>query len=117
MCIHSLKGNCFVYDVKFHGVHFPLDGPVMQKKTLGWEPSTERLYPRDGMLKGDVPMALKIEGGALYLCDFKTVYKYVFYKSLVGTVLQFIFFFNELSLVLCQNYNRTNDKFVQERIS
>nr|BDF83301.1 fluorescent protein DiLiFP570 [Diadumene lineata] len=71
----SLKGNCFVYDVKFHGVHFPLDGPVMQKKTLGWEPSTERIYPRDGMLRGDVPMALKVEGGGNYRCDFKTVYK------------------------------------------
>ena len=47
----------------------------MQKKTIGWEPSTERLYPRDELLKGDIHMALKLEGGGHYLCDFKTVYR------------------------------------------
>ena len=47
----------------------------MQKKTIGWEPSIERLYPRDGVLKGDLPMALKLEGGGHYLVDFKTIYR------------------------------------------
>ena len=37
-------------------MNFPADGPVMQKKILRWEPSTEKMYVRDGMLKGDVAM-------------------------------------------------------------
>ena len=35
----------------------------MQKKTQGWEPNTERLFARDGMLIGNNFMALKLEGG------------------------------------------------------
>ena len=49
----SIKGNCFIYNVKFIGLNFPPNGPVMQKKTQGWEPNTERLYARDGMLIGN----------------------------------------------------------------
>ena len=49
----SIKGNCFIYNVKFTGLNFPPNGPVMQKKTQGWEPNTERLYARDGMLIGN----------------------------------------------------------------
>ena len=45
-----MDGNCFIYNVTFAGVNFPLNGPVMQKRTQGWEPNTERLYARDGML-------------------------------------------------------------------
>ena len=70
-----MTGNCFFYDIVFHGVNFPANGPVMQKKTLGWEPSTERMYVRDGVLKGDVAMALLVKGGDRYGCDFKTTYK------------------------------------------
>ena len=79
LCVNSIniKDNCFVYDVKFLGVNFPPNGPVMQKKTLGWEPSTERLYVRDGFVNGDNPMALKLQGGGHLTCDFKTVYRYV----------------------------------------
>ena len=47
----------------------------MQKKTMGWEASTERLYPRDGVLKADIHMALKLEGGGHYLVEFNTVYR------------------------------------------
>uniref|UniRef100_UPI00295295EB Azami Red1.0 n=1 Tax=Galaxea fascicularis TaxID=46745 RepID=UPI00295295EB len=71
----SLRGDCFFYDVRFDGVNFPPNGPVMQKKTLGWEPSTEKMYVRDGVLKGDVIKALLLEGGGHYRCDFKTTYK------------------------------------------
>ena len=42
----------------------------MQKKTQGWEPNTERLYARDGMLIGNNFMALKLEGGGHYTCEF-----------------------------------------------
>ena len=72
----SIKGNCFIYNVKFTGLNFPANGPVMQKKTQGWEPNTERLYARDGMLIGNNFMALKLEGGGHYTCEFKSSYKY-----------------------------------------
>nr|ACV52376.1 fluorescent protein [Scleractinia sp. Lizard Island 35] len=65
----------FYYNIRFDGVNFPTNGPVMQKKTVKWEPSTEKMYVRDGVLKGDVNMALLIEGGGHNRCDFKTTYK------------------------------------------
>ena len=49
----------------------------MQKKTQGWEPNTERLYARDEMLIGNNFMALKLEGGGHYTCEFISSYKYV----------------------------------------
>nr|ABN80069.1 nuclear DsRed.T4 [Reporter vector Ganesh-R1] len=70
----SLQDGCFIYKVKFIGVNFPSDGPVMQKKTMGWEPSTERLYPRDGVLKGEIHKALKLKDGGHYLVEFKSIY-------------------------------------------
>nr|BAW32538.1 green fluorescent protein like protein [Scleronephthya gracillimum] len=71
----SLQGDCFFQNVRFNGIKFPPNGPVMQKKILKWEPSTERVYVRDGVLVGDIYMALLLEGGGHYLCDFKTTYK------------------------------------------
>ena len=56
-------------------MNFPANGPVMQKKILHWERSTEKIHVRDGMLKGDVAMALEVEGGGHYRCNFKTTYK------------------------------------------
>ena len=77
----SLEGDCFVYKIRFDGVNFPAKSPVLQKTTRKWEPSTEKLYVRDGVLKGDVNMALLLEGGGHFRCDFKTTYKYVSYAS------------------------------------
>nr|QDH45909.1 red fluorescent protein based redox biosensor PerxRFP1 [synthetic construct] len=37
----SLQDGVFIYKVKLRGTNFPPDGPVMQKKTMGWE------YTRD----------------------------------------------------------------------
>nr|QCO92765.1 UbM-tTA-Dendra2 [Cloning vector pCHX181] len=71
----SLEGDCFFQNVRFKGTNFPPNGPVMQKKTLKWEPSTEKLHVRDGLLVGNINMALLLEGGGHYLCDFKTTYK------------------------------------------
>jgi len=71
----TLVGDCFHYDIRFDGVNFPANGPVMQKNTVKWEPCTEKMYVRDGVLKGDVNMALLLEGGGHYRCDFKTTYK------------------------------------------
>ena len=67
--------NCFVYEIRFDGVYFPVNSPVMQKKTVKWEPSTEKMHVRNGVLKGDVNMALLLVGGGHYRCDFKTTYK------------------------------------------
>uniref|UniRef100_UPI001CEFB18D Fluorescent protein Dronpa n=1 Tax=Echinophyllia sp. SC22 TaxID=301887 RepID=UPI001CEFB18D len=71
----TLDGDCYIYEIRFDGVNFPANGPVMQKRTVKWEPSTEKLYVRDGVLKGDVNEALSLEGGGHYRCDFKTTYK------------------------------------------
>ena len=75
LSIISMKGDCFYYEIRFHGLNFPSDGPVMQKKTLKWESSTEKMYVRDGVLKGDVNMTLLLGGGGHYRCDFKSTYK------------------------------------------
>ena len=65
----------FYYRIRFDGVNFPVNGPVMQKKTVKWEPSTEKMCVRDGVLKGDVNMALLLQGCGHYRFDFKTTYK------------------------------------------
>ena len=67
--------NCFDYNIRFDGVNFPPKSPVLQKTTKKWEPSTENMYLCDGVLKGDLKMALLLEGGGHYRCDFKTTYK------------------------------------------
>ena len=71
----SLEGDCFVHKIRFDGKNFPPNGPVMQKKALRWEPSTEKLYVRDGVLVGDINMALLLKDGGHQRCDFKTTYK------------------------------------------
>ena len=70
-----MMGNLFIYDVRFHGVNFPANGPIMMKKILGWEPCTEKMCARDGMLKGDTNMALQVQGGGHYRANFSTTYK------------------------------------------
>uniref|UniRef100_UPI0010F43253 Green to red photoconvertible GFP-like protein EosFP n=3 Tax=Lobophyllia hemprichii TaxID=46758 RepID=UPI0010F43253 len=71
----TMEGDTFYNKVRFYGTNFPANGPVMQKKTLKWEPSTEKMYVRDGVLTGDIEMALLLEGNAHYRCDFRTTYK------------------------------------------
>ena len=72
----SMECDCFIYDIEYHGVNFPSNGPVMQKNIVKWEPSTEKMYGRDGVLKGDVNIALLLGGGGgHYRCDFKSTYK------------------------------------------
>ena len=71
-----MEGDCFIYKIRYDGVNFPSNGPVMQKNIVRWEPSTEKMYVRDGLLKGDVNMALLLGGGGgHYRCDFKSTYK------------------------------------------
>ena len=78
MCLFSfirMLDDTFYNTVRFDGVNFPPNGPVMQKKTLKWEPSTEKIYVRDGVLTSDITMALLLERGVHYRCDFRTTYK------------------------------------------
>ena len=42
----------------FQGANFPIDGPVMRRKTLGWESTSEKMTPCDGIIKGDTIMYL-----------------------------------------------------------
>ena len=37
----------FYYRIRYDGMNFPSNGPVLQKETVKWEPSTEKLYVRD----------------------------------------------------------------------
>nr|AUO28692.1 GFP-RFP fusion protein [synthetic construct] len=71
----SLQDGCLIYNVKVRGVNFPANGPVMQKKTLGWEASTETMYPADGGLEGACDMALKLVGGGHLICNLETTYR------------------------------------------
>lgn len=70
-----LEKDCFIHQSTFLGVNFPANGPVMQKKTLNWEPSSELITACDGILKGDVTMFLLLEGGHRLKCQFTTSYK------------------------------------------
>nr|AYV61459.1 mGinger1 [synthetic construct] len=70
----SLEGNCLIYKVKVHGTNFPADGPVMKKETCGWEPSTESVYPENGVLRGRNHMALKVGDSHLH-CHHSTTYR------------------------------------------
>ena len=67
---------------KFIGVNFPANGPVVQRKTLGWEQSTKKILVHDGVLKGFVTMFLMVDGGGSYRCEYQTIYKYV---GIIGT--------------------------------
>jgi len=52
-----MDGGIFIYQIQFHGVSFSDNALVIQKKTLKWEPSTEKLYVWDSVLKEEVNMA------------------------------------------------------------
>ena len=67
--------DCFNYDIRFYGINFPAAGPVMKRKTVKWESSTETMYVRDGVLVGDVNRTLVLEGGARQRCDFRSTYR------------------------------------------
>uniref|UniRef100_UPI0001C67B45 Fluorescent Timer Precursor Blue102 n=1 Tax=Discosoma sp. TaxID=86600 RepID=UPI0001C67B45 len=71
----SLQDGEFIYKVKLRGTNFPSDGPVMQKKTMGWEAISERMYPEDGALKGEIKQRLKLKDGGHYDAEVKTTYK------------------------------------------
>uniref|UniRef100_UPI0032D6DB8D F97M variant of the biphotochromic fluorescent protein moxSAASoti n=1 Tax=Stylocoeniella armata TaxID=1917266 RepID=UPI0032D6DB8D len=71
----KLKDNTFIHTSMFHGTNFPADGPVMQRKTIQWEKSIEKMTVSDGIVKGDITMFLLLEGGGKYRAQFHTSYK------------------------------------------
>nr|AOQ25779.1 blue chromoprotein 2 [Actinia tenebrosa] len=71
----SIQGDSFIFKVKVIGANFPANGPVMQKKTAGWEPCVEMLYPRDGVLCGQSLMALKCTDGNHLTSHLRTTYR------------------------------------------
>ena len=73
--LNSKQGDYFILDIRFHGVNFPANGPVMQKKILRWEPSTENMCVLDGVLHGASAMSHAVQGGGHYQSDFKSTYK------------------------------------------
>ena len=62
----------------FHGVNFPANGPIMGKRTIGWDPSFQKMTVSNDILRGDVTMFLQLKGGGYYSCQFHFSYKYVF---------------------------------------
>nr|UUI86426.1 Electra2 [synthetic construct] len=79
----SLEDGGLVYNVKVRGVNFHSKGPVMQKKTEGWEPFTEMMYPADGGLRGYTDIALKVDGGGHLHANIVTTYRS---KKTVGNI-------------------------------
>ena len=71
----SLEGDCFIHNSIYHGVNFPTDGPIMKKKTIGWDKSFEKMNVSKEVLKGDVTMFLMLEGGGYHRCQFHSTYK------------------------------------------
>ena len=47
-----------MHKTNFQGANFPIDGPVVRRKTLGWESTSEKMTPCDGIIKGDTIMYL-----------------------------------------------------------
>ena len=47
----------------------------MQKKTIDWEKSFEKMTVSKEVLRGDVTMFLMLEGGGSHRCQFHSTYK------------------------------------------
>ena len=65
----------FVNSIRFHCVNFPPNGPVMERRILGSEPSTENMYPRNGFLEGYDERTYRLEGGGYYQSEHTSIYK------------------------------------------
>lgn len=63
-----MEGDCPCYNIRFHGLKFLSNGPVMQKDTLKCEPSNEKMYVCTGVLNGDVIMTMLLGGNGHYRC-------------------------------------------------
>ena len=50
--LDSLKDDTLVHKTSSQGGNYPIDGPVMRRKTLGWEPISEKMTPCEGNNQG-----------------------------------------------------------------
>ena len=66
-----LRGNALVHKTNFERGKFPIDGPVVQNRTHGWEPTSEKMTPCEGIIREDTIMYLMLEGGKLLNCRYK----------------------------------------------
>ncbi|EDO41650.1 predicted protein [Nematostella vectensis] len=73
----ELKDGSLHYHTNFHGINLKPDGPVMQKRTMGWLPSVETNIPRRDTLLGDINMLLKVNDGSFLRVQFETVYRFM----------------------------------------
>ena len=64
-----------MHKTNFQRGNFAIDGPVMQNRTHGWEPTSEKMTPCEGIIREDTIMYLMVEGGKLLNCRYKNNYR------------------------------------------
>ena len=75
---YNLKGNLFTHKSMFHDENFPANVPIMEKRTIGWDPSFEKMTVSNNILRSDVIMFLLLKGGDYHRCQFHNSYKGLF---------------------------------------
>ena len=59
---NRFDGGIFICEIQFDGVSFSDNRLIIQKKTLKWEPPTEKSRGSDGVLMEDINIALLLGG-------------------------------------------------------
>ena len=59
----------------FHDENFPANVPIMEKRTIGWDPSFEKMTVSNNILRSNVIMFLLLKGGGYHRCQFHNSYK------------------------------------------
>ena len=62
----------------FHDENFPANVPLMEKRTIDWGPSFEKMTVSNNILRSDVIMFLLLKGGGYHRCQFHNSYKGLF---------------------------------------
>ena len=75
---YNLKGNLFTHKSMFHDENFPANVPLMEKRTIDWGPSFEKMTVSNNILRSDVIMFLLLKGGGYHRCQFHNSYKGLF---------------------------------------
>ena len=52
-----------MHKTNFERGNFPIDGPVMQNRTHGWEPTSEKMTPCEGIIRENTIMYLMVKEG------------------------------------------------------
>ena len=60
-----------MHKTNFERGNFPIDGPVMQNRTHGWESTWEKMTPCEGIIREDTIMYLMFEGVILLMSVLK----------------------------------------------